>query len=238
MAALAPGGASDSRRTGLNRDRNDSDDSESEPEESDDEVEAITSHSQAESDEGTFDYISRLYFLANSYSHSILEDDSDLLVHESDLDEQQFTAAYGGEAADPESDALPTTVLNDIKIVYHPSAGRLPDIYSFEYYCNTPTEEKHANDSGSEAMESNSNRRPWNPFPTRADFELAEVMLDGHLNKQQIERILAIIWKAMKGPDSSDTTDRVTIQNSADLSNIWDHALKTRATGVCNSFDS
>lgn len=152
-----------------------------------------------------------------------------------DLDDRQFTAAYEGEAADPESDALPTTVLNDIKVVYHPSAGRPPDIYSFEYYCNAPTEEKQANDS--EAMASEYNKRPWHPFPTRADFELAEVMLDGHLNKQQIERILAIIWKAMKGPDSADPAERVTIQNSADLSNIWDHALKTRATGVCKSFD-
>lgn len=84
-------------------------------------------------------------------------------------------------------------------------------------------------------MEPDSNKRPWDPFPTRTDFELAEVMLDAHLNRGQIERILSIIWKAMNGSENSnEATDRVTIQNTADLDNIWDHALRARATGVFN----
>ena len=87
-------------------------------------------------------------------------------------------------------------------------------------------------------MEHDSNKRPpWHPFPTRTDFELAEVMLDGHLNRGQIERILSIIWKAINGSENSNDaidSNRITIQNSADLNKIWDHALKARATGVFN----
>lgn len=127
--------------------------------------------------------------------------------------------------------------LNDIKVVYHPSSGRQTDIYTFEYYCNGPDSEATALNS-STATPLNSDKRPWAPFPTRTDFELAEVMLDGHLNRQQINRILTVFRKAnpTDSNNNSEVSDnRLTIQNAADLTHIWDQALKTRATGVRDS---
>lgn len=61
------------------------------------------------------------------------------------------------------------------------------------------------------------------------------MLLDGHLNKKQIDKVLSIFWKAIPdlGRDQSDLSDdRLTIQSSSDLTYIWDHALKARATGV------
>ncbi len=127
--------------------------------------------------------------------------------------------------------------------MYHPSAERQPDIYTFDYYCNAPeldTAELQDSDSESQAPRlTNSDKRPWHPFPTRTDFELAEVMLDGHLNKKQIERILSVFWTA--NPinheiNSQISDDRLTIQSAADLTHIWDHAIQTRITGVRNKF--
>lgn len=155
------------------------------------------------------------------------------------MDHPQSTAEYGGEAEANSPESVTTATLDDIKIIYHPSSNRQTDNYSFEFYCSAPTEQTEstvdpANSSGT-SMEPDSNKRPWHPFPTRTDFELAEVMLDAHLNRGQIERILSIIWKAMNGSENSnEATDRVTIQNTADLDNIWDHALRAQATGVFN----
>ncbi|KJA14865.1 hypothetical protein HYPSUDRAFT_1071042, partial [Hypholoma sublateritium FD-334 SS-4] len=148
--------------------------------------------------------------------------DSENLTHD-DLNKQQLAPSAGEGAADMAGHGL-----NDIKVVHHPSAGRETEIYTFKYYCNAPdAEQPTLTLSVAESMPSDSDKHPWHPFPTRTDFKLAEVILDRHLNRQQIDRILAIFWKATPPEDNPDISDdRLTIQNSADWSHIWDHALK------------
>lgn len=96
-------------------------------------------------------------------------------------------------------------------------------------------------DSQSKPPGPNPDKRPWHPFPTRTDFELAEVMLDGHLNKEQIERILSVFWIAnpINHENNLDVSDdRLTIHNAADLTHIWNHAIQTRITSVRNNIHS
>ena len=156
------------------------------------------------------------------------------------FDEQQLDAARNSE--DTRGDA--NQGLNDIKIVYHPSVEWQPDIYTFDYYCNAPelnTTVLHNLDSGTKPPGPNPDKRPWHPFPTWTDFELAEVMLDGHLNKEQIKRILSVFWTAnpINHENNSEISDnRLTIQNAADLTHIWDHTIQTRITGIRNKLHS
>lgn len=156
-------------------------------------------------------------------------------VDEPQLDAPGLDAHISAESSDAMGGA--GQGLNNIKVVYHPSSGKQPDIYTFEHYCSAP--KPPALDSSALSPSNDSDKRPWHPFPTRTDFELAEVMLDGHLNRKQIDRVLSVFWKAIpNNQDQSDLSDdRLTIKNSADLSHIWDHALKARAMGV-RTFDS
>lgn len=131
--------------------------------------------------------------------------------------------------------------LDDIKIIHHPAANRANDTYSFHYYIGAPeysegdaitTAAANATDPDSDI---NTQNRPWRPFPTRLDFELAEVMLDGHLNSHQIERVISIVHQVTPTPDNSG---RFTLKNASDLSHIWDYALQTRASGVIKCFNN
>lgn len=134
--------------------------------------------------------------------------------------------------------------LNDIRIIHHPSAEREHDVYSFEEYCGQDeldaTEE---NLRRFEDMDYTSPHRPWRPFASRIDFELAEVMLDAHMNGPQIEKVFDILRCITNSPrDDSGTnvdsqlsthlSESLTLQNGSDLAQIWDFARQTRAAGV------
>ena len=65
----------------------------------------------------------------------------------------------------------------------------------------------------------------------KLDFELAEVMLDAHMNAQQTEKLLALIHQVIQNPES------FTLANLKDLSNVWEFARKVR-TDKASSFQS
>ncbi|KAF8968588.1 hypothetical protein BDZ97DRAFT_1902889 [Flammula alnicola] len=104
--------------------------------------------------------------------------------------------------------------MDRIRIEYHPNTGKTSETFSFEDYCNAPEEPP---------IIPPTDETPWCPFPTRLDFEVSEVMLDVHMNKKQIAKMIELIHQAIASPQS------FTLANEADHSQIWEYARETRA---------
>lgn len=108
---------------------------------------------------------------------------------------------------------------NDIKIEYHPSSKREPEIFHFEdYKPYLPT------DDPSNFPPPNS--EPWKPFRSRLDFELAEFMHNAHFNESQSAELISLIQKCVDDPKS------FTLTGIKDLKNCWEHARELKATTV------
>lgn len=112
-----------------------------------------------------------------------------------------------------------------VKVEYHPAADRDDDSYPFEIFCGVPKEEEEDYLAVLNSFE----QPPWCPFPTRMDFELAEVMLDSHMSAKHIDRMISLFRQALPSPDDSDV---LTLTNSAELARMWDIARTSRGTGV------
>ncbi|KAF9045535.1 hypothetical protein BJ165DRAFT_1415498 [Panaeolus papilionaceus] len=69
--------------------------------------------------------------------------------------------------------------------------------------------------------------RPWRPFRTRLDFEMADLMLETHMNRRQVDTAISLIHQAIGDRVSSE----FTISNCNDLNRLWDHALAIRGNG-------
>ena len=112
---------------------------------------------------------------------------------------------------------------DDIKVVYHSSTGIPEQLYHFDDYngaeATYPVNPVSSSQNGIQ-------ERPWRPFRTKLDFEIAEVMLDAHMNAAQTQRMLSLITEAVLDPES------FTLKSLKDLSNIWDIARETRTDMV------
>ncbi|KAF8910223.1 hypothetical protein CPB84DRAFT_1938167 [Gymnopilus junonius] len=106
--------------------------------------------------------------------------------------------------------------VDDIKIEFHPKSGKGPEFLHFDDYLgpqNKPQNDEVPNDE------------PWEPFHSRLDFEIAELMLESHLNAEQSTALLSLFRKVIKHPDD------FTLSNTHDLECIWTDAHRTRGTG-------
>ncbi|KAF9491818.1 hypothetical protein BDN71DRAFT_1578516 [Pleurotus eryngii] len=101
---------------------------------------------------------------------------------------------------------------DDIKTEYHPHSRKLPTVQPFDTYQRRPIipwAEQSTCD----------NRLPlWSPFHSRLDFEVASLALDAALKKEHIETLVSLFKCCSLDPH------QFTIQNAADIDNIWDLA--------------
>ncbi|KAG2338643.1 hypothetical protein BDR05DRAFT_893267, partial [Suillus weaverae] len=67
---------------------------------------------------------------------------------------------------------------------------------------------------------------PWRPFCSCGDFEFVEIAPNAALNKSQIDRLLALIGRVLRGES------QITLANDNDLCKAWGHAV-TQVTLVC-----
>ncbi|KAF9565919.1 hypothetical protein CPC08DRAFT_629091 [Agrocybe pediades] len=72
-------------------------------------------------------------------------------------------------------------------------------------------------------------KAPWRPFRTREDFELAEIVLDTHMNARQTRNLFDLHSKII--PEDAKSRSRLTIEKPSELRRIWDIARQTRAEG-------
>lgn len=111
---------------------------------------------------------------------------------------------------------------DDIKTEYHPHSRKLPTVQPFDTYQRRPTVPQ--------AEQSTCDNRlpPWSPFRSRLDFEVASLALDAALKKEHIETLVSLFKRCSLDPH------QFTIQNAADIDNIWDLAAhKAPEVGIC-----
>ncbi|EEB97733.1 hypothetical protein MPER_02885 [Moniliophthora perniciosa FA553] len=112
---------------------------------------------------------------------------------------------------------IPGTELDDIKTEYHPSSKRA-------------TEQVHFTDFGFKNAEKiilPINHEPWKPFPTRFDFEVAELALDCAMNKEQTNRLIGLMERASTGHE------KLSFRSHSQLQEIWDTAAEKSAKWQC-----
>ena len=108
--------------------------------------------------------------------------------------------------------------LDDIKIKFHPNSGKPAQIFHFDEYTS----------SSKTSLNNPIDSEPWKPFWSHLDFEIAELMLDTHMNKSQTNRLLSLIHQRIKTPAE------FTLENSTDLENVWENAQMAHTSGVWN----
>ncbi|KAK7440418.1 hypothetical protein VKT23_017056 [Stygiomarasmius scandens] len=99
--------------------------------------------------------------------------------------------------------------LNQIKTVFHPSS-QIPDQFdSFQEFGNKgkPSTPKIPLD-----------QCPWQPFPTRFDYEVSEFALRAGLNRNLTDELINLIHKA------SSLDFKLNMNNATDMNKFWDMA--------------
>ncbi len=81
--------------------------------------------------------------------------------------------------------------LDDFRVEYHPNSGRGTKVYRFHEFIR-----------GHDAPPPPVNKRPWWPFRSRAEFEFSEIVLKAALNKEQVDGLLALFHRILRGEDS------------------------------------
>ena len=114
---------------------------------------------------------------------------------------------------------MPTAdlLVDDIRPEYHPCSGRQAEVCHFKDYIRSshPTSQDPPSST------------PWAPyFKMCENFELAELIHDASLNKDQCERLIKIIQSCANGQGL------FTMKTYADLERAWNRASQT-LTSVC-----
>ncbi|KAF7973288.1 hypothetical protein HWV62_15663 [Athelia sp. TMB] len=151
--------------------------------------------------------------------------------HPSDSHQDSLQPQYTEPADDAEfldfsgSPNEPTTSLpepletrkDDIRTEYHPRTGRAARVARFDEYGREETT------PSTRPID----ETPWAPFfRTRLDFELAEVMQEAALNREQISRLISLIHQAGSHKDGQG----FTITSYSDLKTSWDNAAAVLST--------
>ncbi|EDQ99267.1 uncharacterized protein LACBIDRAFT_335192 [Laccaria bicolor S238N-H82] len=136
--------------------------------------------------------------------------------------EQQDGPIVDSDIPNLDDNMSPTTnpvtidpILDDIKVEYHPQSGKPTHVYHFEDY--TTSSEGTANMPV--------DPEPWRPFRSRLDFEIAELILNTHMNKSQTNQLLSLIHQCIQRPSE------FTLENSTDLECVWENARMARTSG-------
>lgn len=119
-----------------------------------------------------------------------------------------------------QEDNMPEPEQDDIRIEYHPSSQKSAVHMSLDDYLDlNPSANQENTDNNSQ------NHTPWHPFSSRLDFEIADLILDTHMNSKQTDGLLSLIQRCVENPQ------QFSLHNSEHISNIW-KAAKTRTTSV------
>jgi hypothetical protein len=97
---------------------------------------------------------------------------------------------------------------DDIRTEFHPASGKEPVVAHFEDYGHT--KEFTYTDPP--------NLRPWAPFQSRLDFEIAELILLAALNKEQTTKLISLLKRVAEGDEE------FTLESHADIKKKWEGA--------------
>lgn len=96
--------------------------------------------------------------------------------------------------------------LDDIKVEYHPHSGRAQQVHRFSDY---------KRGQASKRPFLTCDRQPWQPFRSRLDFEFAELALHASLSKDETNRLINLVHRAVGGDEAFSLT------NHKEVSETW-----------------
>ncbi|KIK78412.1 hypothetical protein PAXRUDRAFT_164102, partial [Paxillus rubicundulus Ve08.2h10] len=96
--------------------------------------------------------------------------------------------------------------LDDIKVEYHPHSGRPQQVYQFSDY---------KQDQASQRPSLTHDQQPWKPFHSCLNFEFVELALYASLSKDETNRLINLVHRAMGGNESFSLT------NHKEVSETW-----------------
>ncbi|KAF9470013.1 hypothetical protein BDZ94DRAFT_1329905 [Collybia nuda] len=100
--------------------------------------------------------------------------------------------------------------IDDIHIRYHPNSCRSPLTESFSQYISQNT-----------ATPPICNRQPWLPFHSEAEFTFAEITLQTAMSNKQLDALIAVVHKLIKGGEA------FKLKSHRDVQDLWDGASKS-----------
>ncbi|KAH9477174.1 hypothetical protein JR316_0011092 [Psilocybe cubensis] len=121
---------------------------------------------------------------------------------------------------DAMSSGYSSHTVDEVRIQYHPSANKSPKVVPTSQY--DPHSTRHA----TSALPKPNHDKPWHPFATRLDFEIAELALDTHMNKNQKATLLNLIKECIANPHL------FTIENASEMDKTWEFARSYRSSGT------
>ncbi len=102
---------------------------------------------------------------------------------------------------DPHSPPSASSEIDSIRTEYPPNSRRPSRVDRFEdYRSHDDTTQPHVFDS-----------RPWWPFRSRTDFELAELALEAALMKKQIDKLIKCVSRCDRIPSTSQVPTIFTL---------------------------
>jgi hypothetical protein len=110
--------------------------------------------------------------------------------------------------------------VGDVKIIYHPNSRRAERVLSAAIF--------QAEQDEIAQPPQPSSTRPWLPFSTRLDFEVAELMLHAGMNAGLVDRTIQLFKRAK---DRIDPEDDFSLKNNTHVQSLWEKAGE-RATRV------
>jgi hypothetical protein len=128
---------------------------------------------------------------------------------------RQFRTADIQSIPAPLTDSDTNLLLDDIRTEYHPHSSQPPQIAHFEDYGHS---EEWRN-------KFHSTKKPWSPFRTRLDFEVASLALETVMNERQIQVLFSLLRRCADGLES------FTLKNYKDLQDTWDRS-SIKSVGV------
>lgn len=157
-----------------------------------------------------------VFRLLNYYGLTLIDKTCIILI---DSEPIQTTFENTVHVDDSEFLAASQPAKDDIRIEYHDKSEMPPKHLSFDEYSFNNSQES---ESGRNVQ---TNAEPWRPFTSRLDFEVAELVLETHLNKNQTNSLLSLIRRCINDPAS------FSLDNSKDLNAIWE-AARAKTTTV------
>ena len=104
------------------------------------------------------------------------------------------------------SAAVLTPEFDDIRTEFHPNSGRPPKVVHFADY---------GREQESAQRTFRRPKKPWRPFRTRLDFEVAELILDTAMNAKQTTTLISLLQRCALG------IEKFTIRSHDDLQKTW-----------------
>lgn len=115
-----------------------------------------------------------------------------------------------------DSAPVPEATIDDIQTEYHPHSGRKSHIEHFDDYGRK--EESTRNDFIPP-------KKPWRPFRTRLDFEVADLIMETAMNAKQIVTLISLLQRCAL------SVEKFTIHSHNDLQKTWDQS-STKSVAV------